>query len=522
MKNKENLEKRLIKLKEQNKALKEAIDFLKKENSFLKITSKDRENIFHSTPVGIMLIQQGKIMDVNDTLLSQLGYQADEITGRHFLSLIHASQKREVREIHKKWETGKMSFNQYETYLVTCEGSSLYCNVNARRIRLNSRTNFLLSLTRLDSRKKIEDKNIKSSRNDAQVLMARGFRDRLQGFAESVLKGIERSRTEGNPLNERSDDPLKGPENAALEALSDVRKLDVIAGMEEEYPKPVNFDLNKTIDDVVASIKKDYKKRTEKDDLKISTYLRASSRIKGDPDELKEALAHLMINSLEAMSDGGDIFITAEENDKYSYIYIQDSGPGISQDIQEKIFDPFFGTKEMNCKGLGLSFSNAIIKRHRGDMEVSSREGQGAIFQIRLPLVKSGKEQNKKLDKGKIKNKRILIIQDKDVVRELLAHLLDSKGCKLNTADNGLEGLGILKRKKCNMVIADMSALGIPEEDFIKRCKKINSEMLLVMIRQGSERDNSGRVEKSDWGLDIIKPIDINKLVEQSLRLLIN
>ena len=522
MKNIENLEKRLVRLKEQNKALKEAMALLKKENSLLKIATKDRENIFHSTPVGIMLIQQGKIMDVNDTLLKQLGYQTDEITGRHFLSLIHASQKREVREIHKKWETGKMSYNQYETYLVTREGSSLYCNVNARCIRLKNRTNFLLSLTGLESRKKIEDKNIKSIRNGAQVLMARGSRDRLQGLAESFLMGIERSRTKETPLNERFGDPLKGSENAALEALSDVRKLDVIAGMEEEYPKPVIFDLNKTIDDVVASIKKDFKERTGKDDLKISTYLRSTSRIKGNPDEFKEALAHLITNSIEAMSDGGDIFITAEENDKYSYIYIQDSGPGISLDIQEKIFDPFFGTKEMPCRGLGLSFSNAIIKRHRGDMEVSSREGQGTIFQIRLPLVKSGKEKNKKLDKGKIKNKRILIIQDKDVVRELLTHLLDSKGCKLDAADNGLEGLGILKRKKYNMVIADMTALGIPEENFIKRCKKINSEMLLVIIKQGSERDNSGRVEKSDWGLDIIKPIDINKLVEQSLRLLIN
>jgi CheY-like chemotaxis protein len=380
----------------------------------------------------------------------------------------------------------------------------------------------LLALTRLENRKKIEDEKIKSGRRSAQVLMAMGFRDRLQEFAESVLKEIKKYRAKESPSNERFDKSLDGPENVAQEALSDAHMLDVIANMEMEYPKPVIFDLNKTVDDAVSSIKKDFKEKTGKDDLKISTYLRSSSRIRGNPDELKEALAHLLRNSLEAMYDGGDIFITAEENNKYSYIYIQDSGLGISEDIQDKIFDPFFSTKEMPRRGLGLSLSNAIIKRHGGEMEISSREGQGAIFQIRLPLVRSRKEKIKKLDKGKIKTKRILIIQDKDVVRELIAHLLDSKGCKLNTADNGLEGLGIIKKKKYNMVIAEMTALGIPAVNFIKRCKKINSEMLIVMIKEGTERRNMGSVEKSDWGLDIIKPIDINKLVDQALRLLMN
>jgi PAS domain S-box-containing protein len=501
--------------------MKEAIALLKKDNIILKITSRDRENIFHSTPVGIMLIQQGKIIDVNDTLLRRLGYQADEIKGRHFLSLIHASQKKEVRELYKGWEVGKMSSDQYETYLVTREGISLYCNVNVRRIRLKSRTNILFALTSLESRKKIEDKNIKSGRMDAQVLMARGFRDSLQGFGESVLEGIKKYRVKMGPSNKKFDDPLKGPESAAHEALSYARMLDAMVNMEEEYSKPVIFDLNEIINDVVASIQKVHKEITGKKDFKINTYLRSSTRIKGNPDELKEALSHLITNSLEAMPNGGNIFITAEENDKFSYIYIQDSGLGISEDIQDKVFEPFFSTKETTCRGVGLSLSSAIIKRHRGDMEVSSREGQGAIFQIRLPLVKSGKGKNKKIDKGKIKNKRILIIQDKDVVRELLAHLLDNKGCRLNTADNGIEGLGIIKRKKFNMVIADVTSLGIPGENFIKRCKKINNEMSIIMIREeGRKQGDSGRMKKMDWGLDIIKPIDINKLVDLALRFL--
>ncbi len=521
MKNIENLEKKTARLKEQNNRLKEDLAALKKEKIFFETASRDRGFIFHAIPVGIMVIQQGKIMDVNETLLEMLDYKAEEITGRHFLSLIHATQKKSVREIHKKWDEGKMPFSQYEASLITREGSSLYCNVNAKRIRIKGRRNYILAFTLLEKRREIEYQNIKTGRNNAQVNMARGFGNRLHGFAESVLKGINKCREEGSPLNKGSDDILKGIEKEVHDVLSDARILDIIACMEEEYAKQVIFDLNRVINEAVAFMKMGLKEKFREKDLKISTYLRSTSRIKGNPDELKEAMSQLIANSIEAMPEGGEIYITAEEDNKFSYIYIQDSGLGMPEEIQDKVFEPFFSTRGMTGRGLGLSLSNAIIRRHGGDMEVSSREGQGAIFQIRLPFVKDQEIKTGKPVKEIFKNKRVLIIQDKDIVRGLLAHLLKDKGCMLNSVDNWFEGLAILKKKKFDMIIADIAALGIPEANFIKRCGRINSDMPVVMIREAEEGHNPGSVNRTDTGLDIARPIDINRLVDQSLRLLI-
>jgi len=113
-------------------------------------------------------------------------------------------------------------------------------------------------------------------------------------------------------------------------------------------------------------------------------------RIPADSDQLKEVLVNLMINACEAMGEGGTIRIF-EELEQHEFfgdaikIQIEDSGPGISEEILEKIFEPFFSIKEEGS-GLGLSIARRIIEDHGGEILVASQEGKGATFCIVLPM----------------------------------------------------------------------------------------------------------------------------------------
>lgn len=114
-----------------------------------------------------------------------------------------------------------------------------------------------------------------------------------------------------------------------------------------------------------------------------------------DPERLKEALVNLIINACEAMVKGGSIIIYEEEviSDKLGQmlvIRLSDNGPGISESIQKKIFQPFFSCKE-DGTGLGLSIAEKIINEHGGWLDLKSREGKGATFIINLPLKKGKK-----------------------------------------------------------------------------------------------------------------------------------
>jgi len=112
--------------------------------------------------------------------------------------------------------------------------------------------------------------------------------------------------------------------------------------------------------------------------------------IQADPEQLKEVLVNLMINACEAMAQGGSIVIHEEEAlapplGRVAVIRLKDNGPGIPESIRDKIFQPFFSTKEEGT-GLGLSIATRIVEEHQGRLDVKSKEGQGSTFIITLPI----------------------------------------------------------------------------------------------------------------------------------------
>jgi C4-dicarboxylate-specific signal transduction histidine kinase len=114
-------------------------------------------------------------------------------------------------------------------------------------------------------------------------------------------------------------------------------------------------------------------------------------RIKGDSVQLQQVVLNLVLNGAEAIAETGSragsiVVRTNILPDGYAYVSISDSGPGIRQDHFEKLFDPFFSTKEGGM-GLGLSISRSIIMRHGGQMWATNGPEHGATFHISVPMV---------------------------------------------------------------------------------------------------------------------------------------
>jgi two-component system NtrC family sensor kinase len=111
-----------------------------------------------------------------------------------------------------------------------------------------------------------------------------------------------------------------------------------------------------------------------------------------DSNQIKQVFVNVLLNSVEAMEDGGTITITAEDkkddfNQGYLRIIFADTGCGISEDIIEKVFDPFFTTKDnLGNTGLGLSITKGIIAKHHGTIRIQSEVEKGTRVIIRLPI----------------------------------------------------------------------------------------------------------------------------------------
>jgi len=108
-------------------------------------------------------------------------------------------------------------------------------------------------------------------------------------------------------------------------------------------------------------------------------------KIQGDEGQLKQIIMNLVINSLEAMPQGGNLSVSLQADDKWLTISFKDTGYGIPEEKLQDIFKPFFTTKESGT-GLGLAISARIIRTHCGEIKVERAETQGTIFTIKLSL----------------------------------------------------------------------------------------------------------------------------------------
>ena len=521
-KNRGSLERSLQKLKAEKLSLKDRLALLRKENRDLERSLRNRGFLLNAMPAGIIILQQGKILEMNEMLLEQLGYKAEEVVGRNFFDFIHPDQRGYVRGLHSMWDSGKMSPEQYDAILMTRDDDALHFDIRVERIRLKNRKAFLLNLTRLEKRKELEREKLLLKKMEALTTMASGLSKELNSCFNDIIGNIQDLRAVRGAENGSLLESLKEVESGSLKVQAIVRELEVLAGMKHDRHGMISCDLNRMVKEAVASTIPKWKDGPGNNGINIDlkTYLRSSSSVEGNPGEIEDVIVSMVKNAVEAMPEGGEILISTEDSAGYAHIFIQDSGEGISPRYRDRLFDPFFTTKGLNSAGLGLSLSYAVIKRHNGGIEMSSEEGQGTIFHVKLPISRWERKNKPKADRKKIKEAQILIIQGEDIAGELLSQLLTCKGCKVDTALNGIEGLGKLKRKKFDMVVADADRLHVEGRMFLEKGRKINPDLIVVLIGKDEDHRTFDQGNNLSTELSISKPIDVNRAVKQIAELL--
>jgi signal transduction histidine kinase len=143
--------------------------------------------------------------------------------------------------------------------------------------------------------------------------------------------------------------------------------------------KPI--DLNELVQKVIALVSR------QLDEHKIRIYTRLSNKMSpvlAVGDQIQQVLLNLVLNSMEAMPEGGKLFIETTQRKDNAEVLVEDTGPGVAMEERQHIFEPFVSTKEGGT-GLGLAVSYGIISAHGGSLELAEGRGRGACFKIVLP-----------------------------------------------------------------------------------------------------------------------------------------
>lgn len=206
----------------------------------------------------------------------------------------------------------------------------------------------------------------------------------ISGFAEGLRRRL--SRIQGKVEDDLYDDFEEYTDTILKECL---RCRDIVRSL-LTFSRPVAstlrpVDLNQCIEDTLFILKHHFKEQ-HKITVKTELYEKLPM-IQGDESQLKQVIINLFTNALDAMDEGGILLIkTYPLEDNGAGLIVKDTGYGIPQEIQNKLFEPFFTTKPAGKGvGIGLSTCYSIVKNHNGEISVSSEEGKGSSFCVRIP-----------------------------------------------------------------------------------------------------------------------------------------
>ena len=348
------------------------------------------------------------------------------------------------------------------------------------------------------------------------------------GFADLLLIKMR-------PTDPAFQDVMAIKQNANR-AAGLVRQLLAFSRKQTILPKPCDLPEQMTDLDLLL-------KRVVGDKVKLSiTHARDLWPVLVDVHQLEQAIVNLASNSRDAMPEGGrftlstfnlataDVAAVGQALNPVDYVVVQttDTGQGISNDIVDKIWDPFFTTKEVGKgTGLGLSMVYGFVKQSGGFIFCDSEIGKGTRFRIFLPRLDAKAAEAMLAAKPAVEavavredfsgRGRILIVEDEDSVRAFAARALTSRGYTVVEASTGQMGLEVLEDDKIGFELI-LSDVVMPEMDgpmMLKELRKrgITSKFIFM---SGYAEDAFEKTPDSptDFGF-IQKPFSLKQLVEK-------
>lgn len=294
--------------------------------------------------------------------------------------------------------------------------------------------------------------------------------------------------------------------------------------------EPVSID--QILFDVSEITRPRWKDRAAASNVHISLDLkiRSKAKVMGDESDLREVLVNMVFNAVDAMPQGGQLTLVAEDIDDSVVISVGDSGIGMAPEVKSRIFDPFFTTKGTAGMGLGLAVGFGIIRRHEGSVEVESEVGSGTKFKIILPKAKVAEKSiaaeaetqtpvretpNLRVQRATHENHlKILVVDDEEPVRELLRDLLENDGCRVYLAQSAREALGLFEAHQFDGIFTDIGMPGMSGWELAHAIRQRDETIPIAVITGwgaavGSDEQKEARV---DWV--ITKPFSAERITE--------
>jgi PAS domain S-box-containing protein len=455
---------------------------LEKERKYRTIFEDSRDAVYITT-------REGRFLDLNEAAVQLFGYSREEMLELDVLK-IYADPA--DRERFKKHIEERGSVRDYELKFVKKDGSVIICLITSSlRISQDGTILGYQGIMRdITERKKIDEERLTFQKLESIGLLAGGIAHDFNNVLTAIMGNVSLAMMYARPDSELFLRLLE-VEKASIRA----RDLTLQLLTFSKGGKPVKRTLS-----VAECIRESVNLSLIASNVKYEIDLPKKLRIvEADQGQLGQAINNIIINADQAMQHDGYIRILAENVDlderndldlpggQYVRITIADHGPGIPKENLQRIFEPYFSTKE-NAQGLGLAVSHSIIKKHEGLITVESAPGTGAVFHIFLPATSRQVLEDETIEEKPLKAKRkVLLMDDEEMIRFVASEIVRQIGYDIDLARNGEEALEMYKNAMdsghpYDAVILDLTIPdGMGGQDTIRHLIEIDPEIKAIV-----------------------------------------
>lgn len=479
------------------------------------------EAVLNSLPgVYYMFDIKGRFLRWNRSFETLSGYSSEDLRSMTPDNLFSDKDKAYINErIQRVFDTGE---SDAEANMISKDGTKTPYYFTGRLVRIGG-ADCLIGMGIDISRRKQAEKMQALGQLAGGV--AHDFNNQLSailGFAEILCRNIEDTHLKNYAMMiakaaSRSADLTK-------QLLAFARKGKYQAG-------PV--DIHHIISEVIHILKHSIDKRI----VIKETLTDSPATVLGDANQIQNAMLNLALNARDAMPDGGAlVFKTSQVSlgelfcrdlsfdispGPYLKIEVTDTGKGMDHDIQQRIYEPFFTTKDIGeGTGMGLAAVYGTIKNHKGAITVSSIPGKGSTFHVFLPAIEHvSVDENKPSTVPAVPNEDllILVVDDEEMIRMVTSDILTSLGYKVMLSKDGKDAIDCYTKnwEDIHLVILDLMMPEMSGFETFGELMKINPDAK-ILLSSGYSMDGQAQSLLQAGAFDFLqKPFTISQLTQK-------
>lgn len=488
---------------------------------------------FNNTPIAIAAINKdGLIGKTNAPFLKLVGGDANSIRGKPLASIGSGADLTRLEAAIKEAVSGQADVAPVELSLKGDGDRAARFFVTAVPNSENASEAAIAYIMETTEQRALQNQFTQSQKMQAVGQLAGGVAHDFNNVLTAIIGFSDLLLANHRPSDPAFQDIMNIKQNANR-AAGLVRQL--LAFSRRQTLRPKELDLNAVMEDLRMLLDR---LLGENITLNLDP-VPGLWRVMADHNQLEQVIVNLAVNARDAMNGKGTLTISMENIDEekvssldykgmvpgeYVLINAADTGTGIPPEIMEKIFDPFFSTKEVGKgTGLGLSTVYGIIKQTGGYIYVDSELGKGAEFKIFLPRQITAENDEpadevaqKEPSKDLTGTATILLVEDEEAVRAFSARALKSRGYTVHEAVSGVEALEIMDEidGEIDLVVSDVVMPEIDGPTLLGKLRAIDPKIRFIFVSGYAEEAFSKNLPEGEQFQFLPKPFSLKQLAE--------